>query len=174
MIRSIAIFGATEKYASALAENLAADCSNQILLLSDQKPALLELRDRILKANPLADVEITDCTSEASWQADIIILAVCSDLQKLISGSIIGFVTQKTLIAFVDSKYNACTNAKSNALQELLPHTHVVSVYLTEDQAYGKTFYAFGLDETALAETSSLLISAGFHSEKSIKSNTLN
>lgn len=173
MIKSIAIFGATDKYASAIAESLAMDSNNQIVLLSDQKNQLLELRNRILANNPTADIELSDCASEASWQADIIILAVCSDLQRLITGSIIGFVTQKTLIAFVDSREDVLNCAISNALQELLPHTHVVSVYLAENQENGKTFYASGLDDYALEETSSLLNSVGFNSELPNKSNTL-
>jgi hypothetical protein len=173
MITSIAIFGATEKYAPVIAESLAADCFNQILLLSDQKKELLALHDRILKNNLSANLEIIDCASEASWQADIIILAVCSDIQKLISERIVGFVTRKILIAFVDSEDDLVNLSKSNVLQDLLPHTHVISVYLTEDQEFGKSFYLSGLDVDALEETSSLLIAAGFNSKTYNTSNTL-
>lgn len=162
MIRTIAIIGATEKDASALAEGLATSC-NRLILLADHKNELLTLRDQILLNNPSADIEINDCTTDASWQADIIVLAVCSDLQKLISDNIAGFVTQKTLIAFVDSLDDVLNKSQSNALKELFPHTHVVSVYLTETQEQGKLFYASGLNEHALEEAQSLLISAGYN-----------
>jgi hypothetical protein len=173
MIKTIAILGATEKYASALAEGLASDC-NRLLLFSDQQTELLVLRDNILQKNPSQSIEITDCASDASWQADTVVLAVCSDLQRLISGSIVDFVTQKTIIAFVSSKDDVNNLSTSNILQQLMPHTHVVSVYLTEDQEHGKLFYASAIDELALEEAQNLLISAGFKSELSIKSNTIN
>lgn len=166
MIKTIAIIGATEKNASALAEGLATNC-NRLLLLADQKNELSALRDHILMKNPSADIEISECSTDASWQADIIVLAVCSDLQRLISGNISGVVTQKTLIAFVESQEDVLNKAKSNALQELLPHTHVVSVFLTEDQDQEKLFYASALNEDALEEAKSLLISAGFNTELS-------
>lgn len=166
MIKTIAILGATEKYASALAEGLASDC-NRLLLLSDQHAELLALRENILQKNPSVSIEITDCASDASWQADIIVLALCSDLQRLMSGSIVGFVTQKTLIAFVESQEDFLNKAKSNALQELLPHTHVVSVFLTEGPEQVKLFYSSGINEDALEEAKSLLISAGFNTELS-------
>ena len=166
MIKSIAIFGATDKYASVLAERLVADC-NRLILLADQEKELLALRDKILLDNPYASIETTDCASDASWQADIIVLAVCNDLQRLISGSIIDFVTQKTLIAFVESQEDVLNKAKSNALQELLPHTHVVSVFLTEGPEQVKLFYSSGINEDALEEAKSLLISAGFNTELS-------
>lgn len=166
MIKTIAIIGATEKNASALAEGLATNC-NRLLLLGDQKNELLALREQILIKKPIADIEITDCTTDASWQADIIVLAICSDLQRLVSSNIAGFVTQKTLIAFVESQEDVLHESKSNALQELLPHTHVVSVFLKEDQGHGILFYASGLNEEALEEANTLLISAGFIPELS-------
>ncbi|WP_291402572.1 hypothetical protein [Daejeonella sp.] len=173
MIKTIAILGATEKYASALAEGLASDC-NRLLLFSDQQAELLALRENILQKNPNVSIEITDCASEASWQADIVVLAVCIDLQRLMSGSIADFVTQKTLLAFVSSKDDVSNLFTSNVLQQLLPHTHVVPVYLTEDQRHGKLFYASAINEAALEEAESLLISAGFFPELLNKSNSIN
>lgn len=167
MIKSIAIFGATDKHASAIAESLAMDATFQLILVADQQNELIALKDKILSINPLADIELTNCASDASWQADIIILALCSDLQKLISGTIGGFVTQKTLLAFVNSENDVFDLSTANALQELLPNTHIVSIYFEDNPLMEKSFYASGFNQAALEEAIDLLASAGYNQAKS-------
>jgi len=75
MIKSIAIFGATDKYASALAESVVLN-NTRLLLFSDENQEISDLRDQILFKMPSADIELFDCSKEASWQADTIILAL--------------------------------------------------------------------------------------------------
>ncbi|SDM65345.1 Predicted dinucleotide-binding enzyme [Daejeonella rubra] len=161
MIKSIAIFGATEKHASVLAESLASN-NYRLLLLSEVKQALTDLRDQILIKTPSADIELLDCSTEASWQADSIILALSYELQEMIAAWIGDFVTQKTVIAYVDSAQEALNALPSTGLQNLLPNAHIISLYLTNDQEKQKVFYVGGLDEEALNETMTLLMLSGF------------
>jgi len=161
MIKSIAIFGATEKYASVLAESLASS-NYRLLLLSEEMQTLSDLRDQILIKTPSADIELLDCSTEASWQADSVILALSYELQELIAAGIEDFVTQKTVIAYVDSVQEALNLIPSKGLQYLLPNAHVISLYITNDQEQNKVFYAGGLDEEALNETMTFLMLAGF------------
>lgn len=167
MIKSVAIFGAKNQHASAIAEVLALDASFQIILVANNQKELIGLRDKIVTINPSVDIELSDCASDASWRADIIILALCSDLQKLISGSIEGFVTQKTIIVFVKSEKDVFDSSRVNELQILLPNTHIVSVYFEDNLASEKTYYASGSNSEALEEAIDLLQSAGFNQAKS-------
>jgi hypothetical protein len=163
MIKSIAIFGATDKYASALAESVVSN-NNRLLLFSDGNQEISDLRDQILLKIPSADIELLFCSAEASWQADIIILALSHDQQKMIAGGIEDFVTQKTLIAYADSPQEALNEAPSGDLQDLLPNAHVISLHMECDQDQQIIFNSGGTNAEALDEAKSLLILAGFMS----------
>ena len=161
MIKSIAIFGATDKFASVLAESVVSD-NNRLLLFSDENQEISDLRNEILLKSPSADIELVFCSAEASWQADMIILALSQDQQKLIAGGIENFVTQKTLIAYVDSAQEALNGTLPGSLQDLLPNAHVISIHMAYDQDQQIIFNAGGSNAEALDEAKSLLILAGF------------
>jgi predicted dinucleotide-binding enzyme len=166
MIKSIAIFGATDKYASALAESVVSD-NIRLLLFSDENQEISDLRNQILSKSPSADIELVFCSAEASWQADIIILALSQDQQKMIAAGIQDFVTQKILIAYVDSAQEALNKTKSGGLKDLLPNAHVISIHMAYDQHQQIIFNAGGSNQEALNEAKSLLILAGFIPEGS-------
>jgi len=161
MIKSIAIFGATEKHVSELAEIMALN-NNRLLLFSDGNQDISDLRNHILLNIPSADIELFDCSAEASWQADTIILALTPDKQEMIAAGIEDFVTQKTVIAFVDSVQEASGEIPSKGLQNRLPNAHVIYVHIAYDQDQQKIFYAGGSDDDALNEAIALLTLAGF------------
>jgi hypothetical protein len=161
MIKSIAIFGATDKFASLLAESVVSN-NNRLLLFSDENQEISDLRNQILSKIPSADIELVFCSAEASWQADIIILALSQDQQKIIARGIGDFVTLKTLITYVDSDQQALNGTLSGGLQELLPNAHVISLHIACDQDQQIIFNAGGSDAEALDEAKSLLILAGF------------
>ena len=109
-----------------------------------------------------ADIELFDCSAEASWQADTIILALTPDKQEKIAAGIEDFVTQKTVITFVDSALEASGVIPSKGLQNRLLNAHVVYVHIACDQDQQQIFYAGGSDEEALNEATTLLTLAGF------------
>jgi len=161
MIKSIALFGATEKHVSVLAEVMALK-NNRLLLFSDGNQDASDLRNQILLNIPSADIELFDCSAEASWQADTIILALNPDKLEKIAAGIQNFVTQKTVITFVDSAQKASGEIRSKGLQNLLPNAHVIYVHIAYDQDQQKIFYAGGSDDEALSEATALLTLAGF------------
>jgi hypothetical protein len=161
MIKSIAIFGATDKFASVLAESVVSN-NNRLLLFSDENQKIADLRNQILLKIPSADIELVFCSAEVSWQADMIIFALSQDQQQMIAGGIEDFVTQKTLIAYVDSDQDAINGTPTGDLQDLLPNAHVISLHMAYDQDQQIIFNADGSNEEALNEAKSLLILAGF------------
>lgn len=106
MIKSIAIFGATGKFASVLAESVVSN-DNRLLFFSDENQEISDLKNQIFSKSPSADIELVFCSAEASWQADIIILALSQDQQNMIAAGIQDNVTQKNIIAYVDSSQQA-------------------------------------------------------------------
>src|SRR5215213_4819713 len=73
--QTIAVIGASDKIGAAISKNLSTG-NYRILLCSNEQTEVDTVLNEIKNNNPSADVEKIACSTEASWEADIIISAV--------------------------------------------------------------------------------------------------
>jgi hypothetical protein len=176
--QTIAIIGATGNMGSAIAKSLS-NGNYRLLLKSGNQEKLSTLVEEIKSIHPSADVEATPCPKDASWEADIIILAVPFSAEKEVAERIREVATQKIVISIanpLNETYNGLVTAPDTSaaeeLQKLLPHSKVIKAFNTTFAAdfstpviNGKQVDAFiaGNDADALDVVSELVNAAGFN-----------
>ena len=69
---------------SAISKSLSKS-NDRLLLFTDKKEKVQALLNDIKESNPSADVEALECPTNASWEADVIILAVPYQAEKEIA-----------------------------------------------------------------------------------------
>lgn len=175
---TIAIIGSTGNMGSAIAKSLAKD-RNRLLLFGRDEAKLDTLKTDIRTLNNDAEVETIGCPKDASWEADIVILAVPYAAEAAVAEEIRPYVTQKIVISIAnpmnDTFDGMVTPADSSAaqeLQKLLPDAQVVKAFNTtyaanfaEPVIAGKPADAFvaGDDEQAVQTVAELVESMGLH-----------
>jgi 8-hydroxy-5-deazaflavin:NADPH oxidoreductase len=135
--KTIAIIGSTGNVGSAIAKCLSVT-SNRLLLMANDAEQLALLRSEIKLSSPTADIENVTCAKEASWEADIIVVATSSDEGKEIAERIREVAIGKIVIS-VSQPINGYLNITANPsnisaaeeLQLLLPHSKVVKTFNT-------------------------------------------
>ena len=178
MKKTIAIIGAAGRMGTGLARNFAR-AGHRILLAGPHQSKLNELLADIKARTPNADVEILDCSHEASWEADLVIPAVPYSAQAEVAAKIKDVVTGKIVISVANPLNEAydglVTDAATSAAEELariLPHSKVVKAFNTVFAAEfdspsvgGRTVDCFvaGDDEEAVATVSALVKDVGFN-----------
>ena len=176
--QTIAVIGATGNMGSAISKSISKG-NYRLLLCSDDKRKGQELIKNIKSSNQSADVEVIDCSAEASWQADIIIADVPYQVEKEVAAKIKEMANQKIVISItnpLNDTYNGLVTAPdtsaAEALQKLLPNSKVIKAFNTTFAADfskpfidGKQVDAFiaGNDEEALRTVSDLVATAGFN-----------
>ena len=151
----------------------------RLLLFANQLAKLQKLEAEILEINPSADIEITACPTEASWEADMIILAVPYPVQHQIAQKIKEVANQKIVISIAnplnetyDGLVTAADSSAAEELQKLLPNSKVVKAFNTVFAAdfaqpiiADKQADAFiaGDDQEALQIVNELVRNAGFN-----------
>jgi predicted dinucleotide-binding enzyme len=126
---TIAIIGATGDTGSAISKSLAKH-PYRLLLMSTEKDELNELAEVIKAIDPLADFDIIHCPIDASWEADIIILAVPYHEEKEVAESIKEVATGKMLISITDP---AASGIQAEELQKVLPYSRIVRIFNIAD-----------------------------------------
>lgn len=163
---------------AAIARSLAKG-NYRLLLKGNDKNALDALSADIKKEHPLADLEAITCSAEASWEADIIILAVPFQAEKEIVEKIREVANQKIVISIAnplnetfDGLITSPLTSAAEELQNLLPNAKVVKAFNTTFAADfatpvidGKQADAFiaGNDEDAMETVKELVSTAGFN-----------
>ena len=176
--QTIAVIGASGNMGSAISKSLSKG-NYRILICSDDNEKIQEVLKSIKSNNPSADVEVIDCSAQASWEADIIIAAVPYQVEKDVAEKIKEVANQKIVISIanpLNETYNGLVTAPDTSaaeeLQKLLPNSKVVKAFNTTFAAdfstpviAGKQADAFiaGNDEEALQTVSELVITAGFN-----------
>jgi len=135
--KTIAIIGATGNVGSAIAKCLSVT-SNRLLLMSNEVDALTQLISEIRLASPTVEMESATCAKEASWEADLIVVASSSIDGKEIAERIREVAIGKIVIS-VSQPINGCLNivaspsniSAAEELQQLLPHSKVVKTFNT-------------------------------------------
>ncbi len=176
--RTIAIVGASGNMGAAIAKALAKG-NDRLLLISKEIEKVEALKVSITNEYPLADIDGMACAMHASWEADIIILAVPYEAQADVAAKIREVACQKIVISVanpLNTTYDALvTNPNTSAaeeLQALLPHSKVVKAFNTSYAANfaqtvidGKQADAFiaGDNEAALETAAELVKTTGFN-----------
>jgi NADPH-dependent F420 reductase len=176
--QTIAIIGATGNMGSAIARSISKG-PYRLLLKASKQDELDALVNDIQSKNPSAEVESAICPTEASWEADIIILAVPYEAEKDIAPQIKNVASQKIVISIanpLNQNYDGLVTAPGTSaaeeLQKLLPNSKIVKAFNTtfasdfsEPVINGTQVDAFvaGNDEEALQTVSELVATAGFN-----------
>lgn len=176
--QTITVIGATGNMGSAISKSLSKG-NYRLLLCANDGDKVEALVQDIKKDNPSADVESIDCSVNASYEADVIIVAVPYEAEKDVAQKIKEMANQKIVISIanpLNSTYNGLVTAPDTSaaevLQKLLPNSKVVKAFNTTFAADfstpvidGKQVDAFiaGNDEEALLTVSELVSTAGFN-----------
>jgi 8-hydroxy-5-deazaflavin:NADPH oxidoreductase len=176
--QTIAIIGATGNMGSAISKSLSKG-NYRLLLKSDDQDKLNKLAEQIRSTNSNADVEAILCSAEASWEADIIVLAVPYHAEKEIAEKIKDVANQKVVISIAnplnetyDGLATAPDTSAAEELQKLLPGSKVIKAFNTTFAADfsspvidGKQVDAFiaGNDEEALDTVRDMISTVGFN-----------
>jgi NADPH-dependent F420 reductase len=176
--QTIAIIGASGNMGSAISKSLSKG-SYRLLLCSDEGGKVQAVVDDIKNNNPAADVEAISCSTEASWEADIIIAAIPYAAEKEVAAKIKEVANQKIVISIsnpLNQTFNGLATAPDTSaaeeLQKLLPNSKVVKAFNTTFAAdfatpviNGQQVDAFiaGNDGDALQTVTELVTTAGFN-----------
>lgn len=176
--QTIAVIGASGNMGSAISKSLSKG-SNRILLFDNEKEKVEAVISGIKSSNTSADVEGLGCPADASWEADVIILAVPYQAEREIATRIKDVANQKIVISIanpLNETYNGLVTSSDTSaaeeLQKLLPNSKVIKAFNTTFAADfstpvidGKQVDAFiaGNDEEALQTVSELVTTAGFN-----------
>ena len=175
--QTIAIIGAAGNMGSAIAKGLSTG-NYRLLLCGDPLEKLQTLKGDIKKINHAADIGISSCSEEASWEADIIILAVPYQAEKEVAEKIKSLANQKIVISVTnplnETFEGLLTEPGTSAaeeLQQLLPNSKVIKAFNTTFAAdfittviNGKQIDSFiaGNDEESLEKVSDMVKTVGF------------
>lgn len=176
--QTIAIIGATGNMGSAIARSIAKG-PYRLLLKASKQDELDALVNDIQSKNPSAEVESVICPTEASWEADIIILAVPYEAEKNIAPQIKDVASQKIVISIanpLNQNYDGLVTAPGTSaaeeLQKLLANSKIVKAFNTtfasdfSEPVINSTqvdAFVAGNDEEALQTVSELVATAGFN-----------
>ncbi|GAB4021116.1 NAD(P)-binding domain-containing protein [Spirosoma koreense] len=143
------------------------------LLLFDQDIQRAQaLAAQLSGTNPLADLEAIDCQVNASWEADIIVLAVSEPARKQLIDRIREVATCKIVVSLTwasvgptaaDSGF--ISTIVSEELQQCLPNSKVVTVVSASQSAADEKpadALLIGADAGALTTVSALVQAAGW------------
>ena len=176
-IKTIAIVGATGSMGSAIAKSLSKKGRYRLLLMSKNQDKLVDLKLQLDKTKTSSEIFAVSCAREASWEADIIIVATPYGAEKEVAEKIREVATGKVVISIsnpLNSSYNVTSRDTSAAeeLQKLLPYSKVVKTFNTTFAADfvmpvidGKTAEAFiaGNNSDAVETVSEIIKTAGFN-----------
>jgi NADPH-dependent F420 reductase len=182
--QTITIIGATGSMGSAISKSLAKG-NYRLLLCANQHDKIQPLVQEIKKSNSSADVEGLDCSYDASWEADIIILAVPYAAESEVASKIKEVANQKIVVSIAnpmnetfDGLVTPADSSAAEELQKLLPNSKVVKAFNTMFAADfttpvidGKKVDAFvaGNDDEAVETITALVKTAGFNPVKAGK-----
>ncbi|WP_336518262.1 NADPH-dependent F420 reductase [Pollutibacter soli] len=176
--QTIAVIGASGSMGAAISKSLSKG-NNRLLLFGSEKEGVDAIVNDIRSANAAADVEALECAANASWEADIIILAVPYEAEKEIAEKIREVANQKIVISIAnplnetyDGLVTAPDTSAAEELQKLLPNSKVIKAFNTTFAADfatpvidGKRVDAFvaGNDDEGVDIVSELVKTAGFN-----------
>jgi 8-hydroxy-5-deazaflavin:NADPH oxidoreductase len=176
-MKTIAIIGATGNMGSAIAKGISKNGNYKLLLMANDQPKLTTLKLQLEKSG--TEAHTINCAREASWEADIIIVATPYEAEKQVAEKIREVATGKIVISIsnpLNSSYDGLVTSPDTSaaeeLQKLLPDSKVVKTFNTTFAANfttpvidGKTTDAFvaGNNSNAMETVSEVVRSVGFN-----------
>jgi 8-hydroxy-5-deazaflavin:NADPH oxidoreductase len=161
--QTIAVIGANRNMGSDISRSLSRG-NYKLLLFANEQDQLKNLVQEIVSANPSADVEAIDCSVNASWEADIIILDIANYTEKAVAEKIREVANQKIVISLSNSLHdtdNSITIVKETSaaekLQHFLPNSKVVKVF--------NTSFAHGISSKSTDDNKTVDLVAGNDTE---------
>ena len=162
--KTIAIIGATGSMGSAISIALAKNNNNELLLMARDQQKVIKLADFIKHEYPSTSHFTIQCSKDACWEADIIIMAIPAEAESEVGDYIKEVVTQKIVISISPETTIA-------QLREVIPYSKIVKAFYANTPNElkraipGKEINAFIMseDEEALITVAELLHSAGFN-----------
>ena len=130
-VRTIAIIGATEEGAAAIVRSLAKNNFRLLLIANDHHKASA-LKDGLENEGAKAELLVMECAREASWEADIIVVATPYDAYAEIAGRIRPVATGKVVISIPGSVASSSGASAAEELQKLLPYSKIVKTFNTD------------------------------------------
>lgn len=134
-LKTIAIIGVGEKKGSAIARTLSRN-SYRLLLIADEYENALSLKKELEDAGTSAELVVMECAKEASWEADIIILATRRETEREVAEKIRKVSIGKVVISSSipgTSEYGELLMAPNQSaaedLQKLLPYSKIVKIF---------------------------------------------
>ena len=116
--KNMAIIGANSKIGTLLAERMAP--MYDLLLMDSSSDELMALINSIRLQQPATNINILACCREASWEADVIVVAAAMEQLPAIAEKIKEVTNRKPVIHFSPA------GSATTTLQQLLPHANVV------------------------------------------------
>jgi hypothetical protein len=161
-VKTIAVIGASDKRNLTVLKELSEQY--QMLLFDKDPEALSEIYDSLLVNNRSAKIEKMDCATNASWEADIIILSgFCINDEETVQ-KIKKVATAKIIIIMEND--DEFTKSISNQLSFdlVFPHSKIVEIInLNMDENAEKEFLLEGHDSYALDCVSAIFERMGFN-----------
>ncbi len=127
---TVAIIGATTTVGAVIAKSIAANY--RLLLMDEAQPQLVLLQNEIQAMGKNAEVDVLHCCKNASWEADIIVVANDGKGLEELAGKMEEVSNCKTVLHFTSFQED------TNRLQHLLPHAKVVTIL--SSQPYSDAF----------------------------------
>ncbi|MBE0393385.1 MULTISPECIES: hypothetical protein [unclassified Flavobacterium] len=160
-IKTIAVIGASDKRNFAVLNELAA--RYQMLLFDNNEKALLEIHQALLAQNRYAKIEKMACATNASWEADIIILSGFCINDSNVVQKIKKVATAKTIIIMEnDDEFTKSINHQVS-FDLIFPHSRIVeAININSDDDNENEFLLEGHDSYALDTVSHIFENIGF------------
>jgi hypothetical protein len=170
----IAIIGAAEKMGSTLA-GIFAQANQRLVLVDTESEDFFSLVNQLRTNFPGALIEMQTCAKEASWEADIIILASADQNFKEIAERIKEVAIGKIVISvsnIISTAHGADEPSAAEELQQLLPYSRVIKTF---NAMMASDFISSAIDGSALdifiagnngdavAAVEALVKAVGFH-----------
>ncbi len=160
---TIAIIGVAGKKELFIATLLAA--KYQVLLFDHDQEKLPKDCNQVMLPGKSTNPEAMQCPTDASWQADVIILTGYHQPDQLIAEKICRVATQKIVFVFMTETDNELFPATEFTWQQLLPHSKLTTVFgadLNDEKETCKLLIMESNDKQALEAGAALFKTAGF------------
>ena len=174
----VAVIGASGNMGSAIAKAISKG-NYRVLLQSENLSKVQCVVEEIRKNYPGSDVDVVAHPMDASWEADIIILAIPYVAEKNVAQDISEVVNQKIVISVSNPVNASCTAlltspyaSAAEELQNRLPYSKVIKAFNnTSTNSFSRPVvdgqqldcFIAGNDEDALQSVYDLVKAAGFN-----------
>lgn len=156
--RTFALLGVSENNSIFLAKQIAK--TNPVLLFDHDAIVLNTVYSQILSEYPNANAEVMNCPTNASWEADIIILSNAAATDGNLIEKIRNVATGK-IVLFLENKKNTSTGGNTDEKwQDLFPYSKVVQSFNSMDEVEDSILLK-GNDDEVLKTILTLFTSIG-------------